>query len=213
MGVNHVLADLNRNVWIVNGRSAVKRVIGNCVPCRTWRARSGNQQMGDLPPARVQQKKPFTSIGVDLMGPIMVTVGRSLVKRYICIFNCMVTRAVHLEVVQSQEVSAFLQAYRRFCGRRNVNPTSVYSDNGGNFVAAEKVLKGKVTWHFNPPRASHQGGFYETFSSSSGRFFGLSCLVAPSMNSTSSPMSRRSRGFLTTGRSPSSLIRRMTGLP
>ena len=163
MGVNHVLAGLNRNVWIVNGRSAVKRVIGNCVPCRTWRARSGNQQMGDLPPARVQQKKPFTSIGVDLMGPIMVTVGRSLVKRYICIFNCMVTRAVHFEVVQSQEVRVFLQAYRRFCGRRNVNPTSVYSDNGGNFVAAEKVLKGKVTWHFNPPRASHQGGLYEIF--------------------------------------------------
>ena len=70
LGANHVLADLNRRFWIANGRSAVKKVIKNCVPCRTWKARSGSQQMGDLPPARVQENKPFTSIGVDLMGPI-----------------------------------------------------------------------------------------------------------------------------------------------
>ena len=90
----------------------------------------------------------------------------------------MATRAVHFEVVQSLEANAFLQAYRRFCSRRNVKPKVVYSDNGGNFVAAEKELRcgiqnwnNKVlydallqegaTWHFNPPRSSHQGGFYE----------------------------------------------------
>ena len=45
---------------------------------------------------------------------------------------------------------------------RNVSPTDIYSDNGTNFVAAAEGLK-KTTWHFNPPRASHQGGFYEMF--------------------------------------------------
>ena len=128
-----------------------------------WKAGIGAQQMGDLPSARIQRSQPFTTIGTDLMGPIMVAVGRSSVKRYICIFNCMATRAVHFEVVPSLEVDAFLQAYRRFCNRRNVNPTTVYSDNGSNFVAAEKVLREKVKWNFNPPRASHQGGFYEIF--------------------------------------------------
>ena len=29
-------------------------------------------------------------------------------------------------------------------------------------MAAAKSLK-KINWHFNPPRASHQGGFYEVF--------------------------------------------------
>ena len=118
--------------------------------------------MGNLPTPRVTESRPFTAIGVDLMGPVMITIGRNRVKRYVCIFNCLATRAVHFEVVQSQDASAFLQAYRRFSNRRNVTPSDIYSDYGGNFVAAEKELK-NVTWHFNPPRASHQGGFYEVF--------------------------------------------------
>ena len=163
LGVNHVLADLNRTFWIVNGRSAIKRVLDGCIPCRVWKASAGRQQMGDLPPSRIQESHPFSNIGTDIMGPIMITVGRSRVKRYICIFNCLATRAVHLEVVPSLEADSFLQAFKRFSNRRNISPKTIYSDNGGNFVAAQKLLKGKIDWVFNPPRASHQGGFYEIF--------------------------------------------------
>ena len=163
LGVNHVLAELNKEVWIIKGRAAVKRVLNDCVSCRFWRSRAGSQQMGNLPPHRVKKSEAFQAIGTDMMGPLMVTAGRSRLKRYVCIFNCMATRAVHLEVVPSLDVNAFLQAYRRFCSRRNVVPSDVYSDNGGCFVAAEKELKGIICWHFNPPRASHQGGFYKVF--------------------------------------------------
>ena len=55
------------------------------------------------------------------------------------------------------------QAYRRFCNRRNVNPTAIHSVNGSNFVAADKELSEKVTWKFNPSRVFHQGRFYEIF--------------------------------------------------
>ena len=146
LGVNRVLAELNKGFWITKGRSTGKRVVEKCVPCRFWKAGIGTQQMADLPPARIQRSQPFTIIATDLMGPIMVAIGRSRVKRYtgICIFNCLATRAVHFEVVPSLEVDSFLQAYRRFCNRRNVNPTTVYSDNGSNFVAAEKILREKI---------------------------------------------------------------------
>ena len=180
MGTSHVLARLSRDYWIVNGRSAVNRILRTCVNCRFWKAKPKTQQMGDLPIDRVNKTTPFKAIGTDLMGPLIIECGRSSVKRYICIFNCLASRAVHFEVVQSLETSAFIQGFTRFCNRRNIRPTDVYSDNGGNFVAADKKLREGLknlknkqfhhssltqgtTWHFNPPRCSHQGGFYEAF--------------------------------------------------
>ena len=178
MGCSQVLASINKKYWILKGRAAVRKVLQKCLTCRFWKVTTGRQQMADLPANRVTRSPPFMAIGTDLMGPLIIRVGRCQVKRYICIFNCLATRAVHFEVVQSLEANAFLQAYRRFCSRRNLKPKEVYSDNGGNFVAAEKELRcgiqnwnNKVlydallqegaTWHFNPPRSSHQGGFYE----------------------------------------------------
>ena len=176
-GVNHVLADMNKEFWIIKGHSAVKKVLNSCATCQFWKAKAGQQQMADLPFQRVNKTVPFTSIGTDLMGPVNVRIGRNNVKRWICIFNCLATRAVHLEVLQSLDVHAFMQGFSRFCSRRNVFPKEVYSDNGGNVVAAKKELDklygsskwrsskfGKtIQWHFNPPRASHHGGFYEIF--------------------------------------------------
>ena len=96
------------------------------------------------------------------------------------IFNCLASGAVHFEVVQSLEAYAFIQGFTRFCNRRNIRPTDVYSDNGVNFFTADKelreglknlkskqfhhsTLRRGTTWHFNPPRCSHQGGFCEAF--------------------------------------------------
>jgi len=74
------------------------------------------------------------------MGPVNVRIGRSNMKRWICIFNCLATRSVHLVVLQSLDVHAFLQGFHRFCSRRNVFPKEVYSDNGENMISGEKEL-------------------------------------------------------------------------
>ena len=180
MATSHVLTVLNKNYWIIHGRSAVNRILKSCLNCRFWKAKPISQQMGDLPPDRINKCTPFRAIGTDLMGPLTIRHGRNSLKRYVCTFNCLASRAVHFEIVQSLEASAFIQAFRRFCNRRNVQPSDVYSDNAGNFVAADKELRKGIknwqskqvsdtllqhgaTWHFNPPRCSHQGGFYEVF--------------------------------------------------
>ena len=180
MGCSQVLTAMYKQYWILNGRSAVNNILKSCVKCRFWKTSPNQQQMGNLPADRVTKSTPFKAVGTDLMGPLTVRIGRSSVKRYVCIFNCLATRAVHFEVVQALDADAFIQAFRRFCNRRNIRPSDVYSDNGGNFVAAERELKKgaenlrsksvykallreNVNWHFNPPRSSHQGGFYETF--------------------------------------------------
>ena len=73
------------------------------------------QQKGDLPCDRINKCTPFKAIGTDLMGPLTIRHGRNSLKRYVCIFNCLASRAVHFEIVQSLEASAFIQAFRRFC--------------------------------------------------------------------------------------------------
>ncbi|XP_062533424.1 uncharacterized protein LOC134202456 [Armigeres subalbatus] len=100
---------------------------------------------------------PFTQTGVDFCGQVMVTVGRRSEKRYICLFTCMTTRAVHLEVAHSLTTQACLMAIRRFVCRRG-KPLEFYSDNGTNFQAASKAIN---PLELQPPSAPHMGGAWE----------------------------------------------------
>ena len=69
--------------------------------------------MGDLHTHRVNETLPFGIIGTDFMDPVLVNIERSRVEHYICIFNCLATRAVRLEVVPAVDCDSFLQR-RRF---------------------------------------------------------------------------------------------------
>ena len=134
--------------------------------------------MASLPERRVQAFNPhFYNTGVDYFGPLLVRERRSTVKRYGCLFTCLVTREVHLEVAPWLETDSFILALRRMMARRG-KPRNIYSDNGTNFVGAERELKEcldrmeqakisdtlsqyVVQWFFNPPSAPHFGGIWE----------------------------------------------------
>ena len=87
-GVLHTLAATRKYYWILHGHAAVKRVIGRCaVCCRTF-ARPITQIMAPLPNFRVTPGKPaFTCVGLDFAGLFLTKSGRSLTKRYLCIFK------------------------------------------------------------------------------------------------------------------------------
>jgi len=136
--------------------------------------------MAPVPVHRVTPNPPFTACGTDLMGPLYVKIGKSRIKRYVCVFNCLTTRVVHFEIVQSLEASAFIQAFRRFCNRRVARVRHVHSGNGGNFVPANKelneelrvwnskkfrdaVLQERIAWRFSPPLASHHNDVTERY--------------------------------------------------
>ena len=155
---------MNKELWIIKWHSAVKKVFSSSVTCQFWKAKAGEQQMADLPFQKVNKTVPFTLIGTDLMGLVSMRNGRNSVKRWMCIFKCLATRAVHFKVLQSLDVHAFMRGFSRFCSRRNVFPKEVYSNNGGNMVAPKKELDkvygsskwqlskfGKtIRWLFNP---------------------------------------------------------------
>ena len=175
MGVERVLSEIRTRFWIVKGRASVKAELGRCFSCKRMRAQPSVQVMADLPPDRIRPgEPPFTNVGVDYFGPILVKVGRSQVKRWGCVITCLTTRAVYIDVASSLDTDSFLNLLWRFIGRRGM-PKIIRSDNGTNFVGANAVLshafnqqkinnalltKG-IQWIFNPSAASHMGGVWE----------------------------------------------------
>ena len=167
-------------IWIIGGGSAVARHISKCVTCRKLRAATQEQKMADLPKDRIEPSQPFTYSAVDCFGPWLVKEGRKEVKRYGVLFTCMASRAVHIEIAHSMDTSSFINAYRRFVGRRGP-VRQLRSDRGTNFVGSQtelqnallemdeekirkRLLEDQCDWinsKMNVPYASHMGGVWE----------------------------------------------------
>ena len=179
-GVKQTLAELRYEYWVVQGRSQVKKVISRCLKCK--RQKGGPFAIPPapaLPEFRVKTRRPFSCVGLDYLGPLMIRKpdGGSQ-KVWICLFTCAVTRAIHLEVVQSQNSDHFLKCFRRFMTVYGT-PTLVVSDNASQFVTSRSVLDelwqdvcqsktvqdyaaGKgIDWKFITEAAPWMGGFYE----------------------------------------------------
>ena len=112
-------------------------------------------------------------------------------KRWISLFTCLVTRAIHLEVPYSLSVGNFLICFSKFTSLRQ-RPQVIYSDNGTNLRAGEQELKeavdewikkqndiqiyaahNEIEWHFSPPHGPHFGGVWERLVQSSKRAMGV----------------------------------------
>lgn len=175
-GIERTFAEVRQRFW--TSRTMVKRVLGRCITCLRYKSPKQTQMMSDLPESRtIPGDPPFTRVGVDYFGPFLVKRGRSDHKRYGCLFTCFATRAVHIEVAYSLETDSFINALERFVARRG-QPAEITSDNGTNFVGAQRelaaalsawnqsqihehLLQQGIRWKFNPPAASHMGGVWE----------------------------------------------------
>lgn len=164
---------LFQNYWIFAAKNTIRKIINNCHACWKTNPKPFQPPMGALPRFRISQIKPFSTIGVDFGGPFTITLGKlrgsKTTKAYICVFVCVVTKAVHVELASDLSTEAFLAAFRRFMSRRG-RCSTIYSDCGTNFVGAHKYLKEiflnatkveAIEWKFNPPSAPHFSGLWE----------------------------------------------------
>lgn len=141
--------------------------------------------MADLPSYRVNQAdKPFAHAGCDYAGPIKYTPvrGRGIKSRkaWLCIFTCLTTRCLHIEVATEMSTVSFIAALKRFISRRGP-VRCLYSDNGTNFVGCRSYLRDLYDFlndyrtHFEhelaesrieikhiPPASPHWGGCWES---------------------------------------------------
>ena len=138
--VSIMIIIIREKFWITKIRRAVKSVSHSCVTCRKLFAPPNVQIMADLLAERLHFGDPlFTFVGMDCFGPCKVKVGRSEIKRYGCVFTCLTSRAVHIEMLSSLDSDSFINGIRRFIARGGI-PAKLWSDNGTNFVGAQSEL-------------------------------------------------------------------------
>ena len=96
--------------------------------------------MAVLPRERLQERVvPLTNTGVDFFCPFEKKFKRKTMKRCCCLFTCLTTSAVHIEVVPSLAAKTCLTAITRFIARRS-KPTTILIDIGTNFVGAACIM-------------------------------------------------------------------------
>ncbi|XP_055922824.1 uncharacterized protein LOC129953606, partial [Eupeodes corollae] len=184
-GVTLTFSLIKANFYILGCRNLIRKIVHKCIVCFRQRVTTSQQLMGNLPIDRVIYSRPFSKVGCDYAGPITLRSSRlrnaKLVKSYIALFVCFVTKGIHLELVGDLSTNAFLLALDRFVARRG-KPSEIWSDNGTNFHGAKRTLdemynqlrsqhhntivadhlsKDGISWKFIPPAAPHFGGLWE----------------------------------------------------
>ena len=158
--------------------------IKDCFVCKLLHKNRSEQLMAPLPGYRIKPREEvLSSVSLDYAGPYEVKRGRSLVKRWVCVFVCNVTSAVRIELVESLEATAFLNCLRRFLCLTGNKTHYLRSDCPTTFVVAKNILTQQIadamkkanglksvqdfikdagiTWDFSVTAASHHQGTLE----------------------------------------------------
>ncbi|GFT84635.1 integrase catalytic domain-containing protein [Trichonephila clavipes] len=204
-------ASLREKFWIHSARDSVRRVVRRRISCFRNRPKFAEQIMGDLPESRVCPFSVFQRAGIDFAGPFLIRSskgrGSRNTKCYICVFVCLATKAVHLEVFSDLTSKAFIACLKRFVARRG-KPSEIFCDQGTNFYGASRDLRKEflqlmkedavhqfmvtdnITFHFNPPSAPHFGGIWEatvkSFKFHLNRVVGVTSLTFEELSTLSS---------------------------
>lgn len=180
-GPQLLVSTLRERWWVLGARNLARQVVHNCVTCARLKGENVTPLMGNLPRERIEASFPFMTCGVDYAGPMLVLNrkgrGARLIKCYICLFVCFTTKAIHLELVGSLSTQDYLLAFKRFISRRG-KPSVIFSDNGRNFVGAEKEIsatldnssqqvsdfasENNIKLCFIPAYSPHFGGLWES---------------------------------------------------
>jgi len=113
-GTNHTLSFLSSRYWILAAREAIIEWKQECWTYKRRKAKNATQIMAPLPLNRLKTSlRAFTRCTVDFAGPFVAVQGRGKrrEKRSLCLFTCLASRAVHLEMAFRLDVDSFLRAF------------------------------------------------------------------------------------------------------
>ena len=142
----------------VNAKGLAKSITKTCIRCRFLHKAKVEQKMAGLPPNVQLPCPPFSNIGIDLCGPIIVhsmTNKRATLKVWNVIFVCLNTKAVTMYLAPGYSTEHFMLAYNSHTSDHGL-PNKVHSDKGSQLVAAGKEVT-NFKWDAIAKRASTQG--------------------------------------------------------
>ena len=134
--------------------------------------------MPPLPTKRVTQSSPFSHSAVDYFGPLFIKAMNENRKVWVYLYTCLVTRAIHLELMSDVSTEQFLLGFRRFLSHYG-KPKEIISDNVSQFKLASDIIEKvwrqilsekdvlcyaaneSIKWKFIVELAPWMGGFYE----------------------------------------------------
>ena len=181
LGTSAVAAKVRAKFWIVGLRKLLRSIRFKCVTCKRQIGRCESQIMGQLPEERTKPAPQWSYVSLDLFGPFPIrgeANKRTRSRGYGLIIDCLLTRAIHLDVVCDYSTKSFLMALRRFMSVRGC-PSKIYSDQGSQLRAADKELREALAaldeealkefssdhsfeWEFCSPNAPWQNGCSES---------------------------------------------------
>ena len=117
---NQTLAMLCGRYWVMHGKEEIRECEGQCCDCRRRRSKASTKLMVPLPGSRLQLPlRPFARAAVDYGGPFYTITGRGKrrAERYLSLFTCLTSRAVHLKIAFALDSDSFLNAFYRMVNR------------------------------------------------------------------------------------------------
>jgi hypothetical protein len=155
-GVKQTIVEFRSHYYISKIRQYVKKRLRLCIVCKKINTRPLQYpSQSDLPKLRFDNSKPFSSVGLDYLGPLSVLPvfppSDKMHKIHVVLYTCAATRGVVLDIVENLSSPTFINSLRRFIAERGV-PRLVVSDNGSAFTAAETqafVSEKFIRWQFN----------------------------------------------------------------
>ena len=112
-GCKSLIHEARKRFWVIGLCRTAKTVTSKCLACRKLRKRPLNQLLGQIPNLRVANGFPaFSNTAIDMFGPVQIKIGcKTLKEAQVIIFTCMISGAIHLELVSDKMSDAFLMAF------------------------------------------------------------------------------------------------------
>lgn len=140
-GYYPVLSELRTKFWIPCAFSFVKKIVKMCISCKRLNARSIRLNENVFRDFRLEPCNiPFRDLYLDYIGPFYVFDSNNVrVKKYLLIFTCLWSRAIHLEICTDLSLKNFLRGFQLQIFTHGT-PSRIFSDLGTQIVAGARMI-------------------------------------------------------------------------